>query len=166
MIKFIQDFQKHIRKAGKHLKIELFAKIVIGWKPSTIFAKRSISEVCQCSDYTPCSHMKYFIYNKSFIPFHRSLCNTDAFETFFLSVLKRPEWNVCIYFLILWELRMRQGIRHGSLICMMKNSEILQYYWILISLQKIKFTKENPKTKCYINLGSFAIQSQVLLELK
>ena len=30
MIKFIQDFQKHIHKAGKHLKIELFAKIAIG----------------------------------------------------------------------------------------------------------------------------------------
>ena len=67
MIKFIQDFQEHIHKAGKHLKINFFAKIIffLGF------------------EFTPYSHMKYFVYKKSLITFHISLCNTDAFKTFF-----------------------------------------------------------------------------------
>ena len=32
-------------------KMELFVKMINGWKPLTIFAKSSISDYCQCSEY-------------------------------------------------------------------------------------------------------------------
>ena len=50
--------QRRIRNTVKHLKMERFAKIINGFQPFTIFAKRSILHVWQGSEHASTHYRK------------------------------------------------------------------------------------------------------------
>ena len=51
------------RKPCQRSKMERFAKIVKGIQPLTIFAKHSILDVCQCSEYASTTSLHLFRLN-------------------------------------------------------------------------------------------------------
>ena len=65
--------------------MELFVKIVNGWQPLTIFAKSSILDVCQGSEYAYVTNMLFYSYiwkNKSI-----ELCQIIFLSTSYVRLL-------------------------------------------------------------------------------